>query len=76
MSTSLCSGLLQQDTQLTVPILDALSSLNLSAALLSEVLYNMQICSLKCSVIALNGKKKCFDYFVKERQHKHTSLAK
>jgi len=32
------SGLLQQNTQLTVPILDALSSLNLSSALLSEVL--------------------------------------
>ncbi|RXN03852.1 Fanconi anemia group D2 [Labeo rohita] len=31
------NGLLQQNTQLPVPILDALSSLNLSAALLSEV---------------------------------------
>ncbi|XP_077054270.1 Fanconi anemia group D2 protein isoform X2 [Siphateles boraxobius] len=31
------NGLLQQNTQLTVPILDALSSLNLSSALLSEV---------------------------------------
>lgn len=31
------SVLLQQNTQLTVPVLDALSSLNLSSALLSEV---------------------------------------
>uniref|UniRef100_A0A673HY95 Fanconi anemia group D2 protein-like n=1 Tax=Sinocyclocheilus rhinocerous TaxID=307959 RepID=A0A673HY95_9TELE len=31
------NGLLQQNTQLAVPILDALSSLNLSSALLSEV---------------------------------------
>ncbi|XP_043096952.1 Fanconi anemia group D2 protein isoform X2 [Puntigrus tetrazona] len=31
------NGLLQQNTQLSVPILDALSSLNLSSALLSEV---------------------------------------
>uniref|UniRef100_A0A673IIT1 Fanconi anemia group D2 protein-like n=1 Tax=Sinocyclocheilus rhinocerous TaxID=307959 RepID=A0A673IIT1_9TELE len=41
------NGLLQQNTQLPVPILDALSSLNLSSALLSEVLLNMQISSLK-----------------------------
>lgn len=31
------SDLLQQNTQLTVPILDALSSLSLSSSLLSEV---------------------------------------
>lgn len=41
----LCSSLLQTNTQLTVPILDSLSSLNLSASLLAEVvetlLYNM-----------------------------------
>uniref|UniRef100_A0A8C2KXE5 FA complementation group D2 n=1 Tax=Cyprinus carpio TaxID=7962 RepID=A0A8C2KXE5_CYPCA len=41
------NALLQQNTQLPVPILDALSSLNLSSALLSEVLLNMQISSLK-----------------------------
>lgn len=33
----LCSSLLQENTQLTVPILDALSSLNLSSSLLKEV---------------------------------------
>lgn len=33
----LCSALLQENTQLTVPILDALSSLNLSSSLLTEV---------------------------------------
>lgn len=33
----LCSSLLQENTQLTVPILDALSSLNLSTSLLTEV---------------------------------------
>ncbi|TRY99785.1 hypothetical protein DNTS_033949 [Danionella cerebrum] len=37
LSTPLCSVLLQQKTQLTVPVLDALSSLNLSSSLLSEV---------------------------------------
>lgn len=35
----LCSPLLQENTQLTVPILDALSSLNLSPSLLQEVVH-------------------------------------
>lgn len=37
--TILCSSLLQENTQLTVPILDALSSLNLSSSLLTEVVH-------------------------------------
>lgn len=76
-SAPLCSALLQQNTQLPVPILDALSSLNLSSALLSEVLLNMQISSLKSigpSVIALNNclKKRLgfmFHVFKKEVCH-------
>lgn len=35
----ICSSLLQENTQLTVPILDALSSLNISSSLLTEVVY-------------------------------------
>ncbi len=74
VSASLCSGLLQQNTQLPVPILDALSSLNLSSALLSEVLLNMQISSIKMiypSVIALNNclKKRVGLMFLKEVSH-------
>lgn len=37
----LCSSLLQENTQLTVPILDALSSLNLSSSLLTEVVHTL-----------------------------------
>lgn len=37
--TVVCSSLLQENTQLTVPILDALSSLNLSSSLLTEVVH-------------------------------------
>lgn len=36
---SLNSSLLQENTQLTVPILDALSSLNLSSSLVAEVVH-------------------------------------
>lgn len=40
-SYTLRSSLLQENTQLTVPILDALSSLNLSSSLLTEVAHTL-----------------------------------
>lgn len=54
-SVYLCSTLLQENTQLTVPILDALSSLNLSASLLKEVVLSHMRChhhqwNLKCQM--------------------------
>lgn len=48
----LCSSLLQENTQLTVPILDALSSLNLSSSLLKEVVHThrhiLRLCLVGC----------------------------